>query len=191
MMAIYQVLRGHVRSLYAPTCRCRRVLVHDHYYVSLSLYGRRGTAHTFIGPWGSDGVPYTLSHNLLDLLTTMISLLLQGTVICSVSWLLWKYFRQLVVKSPLDNIPGPSSHSFLYGEHFRACRVEIKPTTSSSQGISSNCWTGTGGDFSGISLTRTLVLPGCMVRSWYVTAHYHKNRSPYLRRLVASHAVRI
>ena len=123
MMAIYQVLRGHVRSLYAPTCRCRRILVHDHYYVSLSLYGRRGTAHTFIGPWGSDGVPYTPSHNLLDLLTTMISLLLQGTVICSVSWLLWKYFRQLVVKSPLDNIPGPPSHSFLYGEHFRACRL--------------------------------------------------------------------
>ncbi|KAI0718774.1 cytochrome P450 [Cerioporus squamosus] len=45
----------------------------------------------------------------------MISLLLQGAVICSASWLLWKYFRQLVVKSPLDNIPGPPPQSFLYG----------------------------------------------------------------------------
>ncbi|RPD74067.1 cytochrome P450 [Lentinus tigrinus ALCF2SS1-7] len=46
----------------------------------------------------------------------MISLLLlQSAAICGVSWLLWKYFRQLVVRSPLDNIPGPRSQSFLYG----------------------------------------------------------------------------
>ncbi|RPD54893.1 cytochrome P450 [Lentinus tigrinus ALCF2SS1-7] len=45
----------------------------------------------------------------------MILLLLQGAAICGVSWLLWKYFRQLVVMSSLDNIPGPPSQSFLYG----------------------------------------------------------------------------
>ena len=46
----------------------------------------------------------------------MAALLLQAFVICAVSWVLWKYFRQVVVKSPLDNIPGPPSQSFLYGK---------------------------------------------------------------------------
>ncbi|EJF60519.1 cytochrome P450 [Dichomitus squalens LYAD-421 SS1] len=40
---------------------------------------------------------------------------LQVAVICTISWVLWKYFRQYFVKSPLDNIPGPSSGSWLYG----------------------------------------------------------------------------
>ncbi|KAI0718780.1 cytochrome P450 [Cerioporus squamosus] len=47
----------------------------------------------------------------------MIALVLQGLAICSASWFLWKYFRQVVVKSPLDNIPGPPSGSFLYGNY--------------------------------------------------------------------------
>ena len=46
----------------------------------------------------------------------MLSLILQVTVICSVSWSLCKYFRQLVGTSPLDNVPGPASRSFLFGE---------------------------------------------------------------------------
>ncbi|PIL23231.1 cytochrome P450 [Ganoderma sinense ZZ0214-1] len=45
----------------------------------------------------------------------MIVSLLQGAVICSVTWFLWKYFRQVFVKSPLDNLPGPPAESFLYG----------------------------------------------------------------------------
>ncbi|KAM5533780.1 hypothetical protein V8D89_012555 [Ganoderma adspersum] len=45
----------------------------------------------------------------------MIASLLQGAVICSVTWFLWKYFRQVFVKSPLDNLPGPPAESFLYG----------------------------------------------------------------------------
>ena len=46
----------------------------------------------------------------------MIAALLQGAVICSVTWFFWKYFRQIFVKSPLDNLPGPPAESFLYGE---------------------------------------------------------------------------
>ncbi|RPD74079.1 cytochrome P450 [Lentinus tigrinus ALCF2SS1-7] len=42
-------------------------------------------------------------------------LLAQAAVICTISWILWKYFRQVVIKSPLDNIPGPPTGSFLYG----------------------------------------------------------------------------
>ncbi|RPD54899.1 cytochrome P450 [Lentinus tigrinus ALCF2SS1-7] len=45
----------------------------------------------------------------------MVISLWQGAAICGVSWLLWKYFRQLVVMSSLDNVPGPPSRSFLYG----------------------------------------------------------------------------
>ncbi|KAI0669354.1 cytochrome P450 [Trametes maxima] len=45
----------------------------------------------------------------------MLAPLLQGLAICGVSWFLWKYFRQVVVKSPLDNIPGPPPESFTWG----------------------------------------------------------------------------
>ncbi|KAI0760468.1 cytochrome P450 [Fomes fomentarius] len=45
----------------------------------------------------------------------MLASLLQGILICSVSWVLWKYFRQTVIPSPLDNIPGPPRESFRYG----------------------------------------------------------------------------
>ncbi|EJF59817.1 cytochrome P450 [Dichomitus squalens LYAD-421 SS1] len=45
----------------------------------------------------------------------MLASLLQGIAICSATWFLWKYFRQVFVKSPLDNIPGPAAESFIYG----------------------------------------------------------------------------
>ncbi|KAI0754283.1 cytochrome P450 [Daedaleopsis nitida] len=47
----------------------------------------------------------------------MFALLLQGVAISLATWLLWKYFRQIVVKSPLDNVPGPAicNESYLYG----------------------------------------------------------------------------
>ncbi|KAI0648564.1 cytochrome P450 [Trametes meyenii] len=45
----------------------------------------------------------------------MLASLLQGLAICGASWFLWKYFRQIVVKSSLDNIPGPPSESFTWG----------------------------------------------------------------------------
>ena len=46
----------------------------------------------------------------------MSILLLQGLAVCVALWVLWKYFRQIVVKSPLDNIPGPPTGSLLYGK---------------------------------------------------------------------------
>ena len=45
----------------------------------------------------------------------IVTSLVQGVIICSATWVLWKFFRQWVVKSPLDNIPGPPPKSFLYG----------------------------------------------------------------------------
>lgn len=51
----------------------------------------------------------------------MIVSLLQGAVICSVLWFLWRLSRQIVVKSPLDNVPGLPSPSFLYGSPHAFC----------------------------------------------------------------------
>lgn len=33
-------------------------------------------------------------------------------------WLLWRYLRSVLVRSPLDNIRGPSSPSFIQGEPY-------------------------------------------------------------------------
>ena len=41
--------------------------------------------------------------------------LLQSALICGITWFTWKFFRQFVVKSDLDNVPGLPSPSFLYG----------------------------------------------------------------------------
>ncbi|KAI1794335.1 cytochrome P450 [Ganoderma leucocontextum] len=40
---------------------------------------------------------------------------LQAIIISAVSWVLWKYFRQFLVSSPLDKIPGPPPRSWVYG----------------------------------------------------------------------------
>lgn len=45
----------------------------------------------------------------------MVGTLLQATLICGATWLLWKVLRQFVVKSALDNLPGPPSASILLG----------------------------------------------------------------------------
>ena len=41
--------------------------------------------------------------------------ILQALALCTILWVLWKYFRQVVVKFPLDNVPGPKAESFLWG----------------------------------------------------------------------------
>ncbi|OCH93349.1 cytochrome P450 [Obba rivulosa] len=46
---------------------------------------------------------------------TMLGSLVQSVLICSATWILWKALRQLIVKSPLDNLPGPPAKSFWRG----------------------------------------------------------------------------
>ncbi|CDO76298.1 hypothetical protein BN946_scf184917.g14 [Trametes cinnabarina] len=41
--------------------------------------------------------------------------LTQAAIICSTTLILWKVFRQCVVKSAFENIPGPPSESFIFG----------------------------------------------------------------------------
>ncbi|KAH9885121.1 cytochrome P450 [Cubamyces lactineus] len=45
----------------------------------------------------------------------MYSLLAQGAIVCGIAWYFCRLFRQVFIKSPLDNIPGPPSEGFLYG----------------------------------------------------------------------------
>ncbi|KAF8640256.1 hypothetical protein AX16_010151 [Volvariella volvacea WC 439] len=47
----------------------------------------------------------------------MLSLALQALVICALCWAGWRTFRGYVVKTELDNIPGPPSHSFWFGNY--------------------------------------------------------------------------
>jgi hypothetical protein len=47
----------------------------------------------------------------------MLLLITQGTVLLTISWALWRILRRLLlIKSDLDNVPGPVSDSFLKGE---------------------------------------------------------------------------
>ncbi|OSD06387.1 cytochrome P450 [Trametes coccinea BRFM310] len=41
--------------------------------------------------------------------------LLHAILVCSTTWILWKIFRSWLVKSSLDNIPGPPPKSLIYG----------------------------------------------------------------------------
>lgn len=53
----------------------------------------------------------------------MTELLGQAFVLGGAAWLLWKLLRPYVVRSALDNLPGPPSHSFLYGEWTASRRI--------------------------------------------------------------------
>ncbi|EIW62374.1 cytochrome P450 [Trametes versicolor FP-101664 SS1] len=45
----------------------------------------------------------------------MVSPILQAALLCGTTWILWKVFRGFLLKNDLDNLPGPTSPSFIYG----------------------------------------------------------------------------
>ena len=46
-------------------------------------------------------------------------IVLQAVILYAIAYVLWKLLlRQFFVKSALDNIPGPPSQSFLFGDFF-------------------------------------------------------------------------
>lgn len=47
-------------------------------------------------------------------------------VLAGALWLLWRVFRAYVLRSPLDNIPGPASVSFLKGTYVMLLCCEIR-----------------------------------------------------------------
>jgi hypothetical protein len=46
----------------------------------------------------------------------MLLLIAQGIITSGIFWACWRILRRVVVKTDLDNVPGPASHSFLKGE---------------------------------------------------------------------------
>ncbi|TBU46705.1 cytochrome P450 [Dichomitus squalens] len=52
---------------------------------------------------------------LLARLSEMSSMILESLAICAVTWSLWRLFRNVVVTTHLDNIPGPPPSSWLRG----------------------------------------------------------------------------
>ena len=57
-------------------------------------------------------ITHTLKQNLLFHSSAMFSILLQVVIVSAILHVLWK---RLFIKSALDNIPGPPSRSFLFG----------------------------------------------------------------------------
>ncbi|KAI0631285.1 cytochrome P450 [Trametes polyzona] len=45
----------------------------------------------------------------------MVSPVVQAVLALGIVWIVWRIGRRLVVKSDLDNLPGPASPSFIYG----------------------------------------------------------------------------
>ena len=60
---------------------------------------------------------------LLFSCTTMFSILIQVSIVSAILYALWKLQRQFFDKLALDDIPGPPSQSFLFGEFYRALNL--------------------------------------------------------------------
>ena len=45
----------------------------------------------------------------------MLFLFAEGIALYGVSWVLWRIFRHFIIRSPLDNIPGPPSKNWWKG----------------------------------------------------------------------------
>jgi len=63
-------------------------------------------------------VCWTILHPASSLI--MLLLLAKGIALYGASWVLWKIFKQFIIRSPLDNIPGPSSQNWWKGMNKQA-----------------------------------------------------------------------
>ena len=73
---------------------------------------------------------WTLKHITLLFSNTAMFTILQGVIVYAILYALWKLWRQFLIKLPLDNIPGPPSHSFLFGEIFEPLFFETAISSS-------------------------------------------------------------
>jgi len=61
---------------------------------------------------------YNVHWRILYHLPSVLNMLLlfaEGIALYGVSWVLWRIFGRFIVRSPLDNIPGPPSKSWWKG----------------------------------------------------------------------------
>jgi hypothetical protein len=61
-------------------------------------------------------IMHTLKDNLFFHSSAMLTILLQVVIVSAISHALWKLLQRFFFKSALDNIPGPPSQSFLFGD---------------------------------------------------------------------------
>ena len=54
----------------------------------------------------------------------MLTILLQVVTVSAILHALWKLLRRFFIKSALDNIPGPPSRSFLFGDFLKSLILE-------------------------------------------------------------------
>jgi hypothetical protein len=52
----------------------------------------------------------------MPVVIVLIRQLIAAPLLWALAWVLWKWFQRFVLGSPLDNIPGPPSDSFVTGE---------------------------------------------------------------------------
>ncbi|KAI0833271.1 cytochrome P450 [Trametes gibbosa] len=55
------------------------------------------------------------------------SSIMQAVAVCGITWLLWKFFRGWVVVSSMDNLPGPPSDSWLFGNLRQLLALDSMP----------------------------------------------------------------
>lgn len=53
--------------------------------------------------------------SLARILMFSVYLTVQASLLCMFLWVLWRALKQIVVRHPLDNIPGPPPQSYLWG----------------------------------------------------------------------------
>ncbi len=65
------------------------------------------------------GISHCVSHLLLPDMTSITSG--GAAFVCVLAWVLWEFLRRVVLKTPLDNIPGPPSNSIWTGNTHLGC----------------------------------------------------------------------
>ena len=60
-------------------------------------------------------VHWPVLYNTFPSALVMLLAFAKGIALYGVSWILWRIFERFIVKSPLDNVPGPSSKNWWKG----------------------------------------------------------------------------
>lgn len=92
--------------------------------------------------------PFAL-HQMLSLSITFLA------VCATAGWFLWKVLRNFILKSPLDNIPGPPSDSWWSGICLPIMYASLR-LTKQNKVTSVECFTVTMGGLSTKKLTRNM-----------------------------------
>ena len=68
----------------------------------------------------------------------MLLLFAKGFALYGFSWVLWRIFGKFIVRSPLDNIPGPASKNWLKGVN-KQTELDVNDDSILTKVFSLNC----------------------------------------------------